>query len=116
MSYFHGFEQYQSLSSKNTGQLLYQGKIVPGDNYGINMGGSLAVTPEILLDTSLSFTYYDKIRYEPYRISNSGLNGLANIGAGFLVSKDLFFTLNAAAGITKDSPDFVFSTSVPYSF
>lgn len=120
-SYIHGFEKYQSLSIKSTNRLVFQGMVHPGDIYDTEIGVTLAATPKISLDTSLAFFYLEETHYQSSHASSrmsdhNQLTGLVNIGVGVIVSKDLFFTFNAGAGITKHSPDFIFSTSMPYNF
>jgi hypothetical protein len=98
----------------------FQGKVSPGDGYGARMGLSLAATPEIALDSTLTFNFYNPTRFQPtngpsYEGARSTV-GYISLIAGFLLAKNLFLSVTAAAGVTKDASDFVFSVALPYTF
>ncbi|WP_295390732.1 hypothetical protein [uncultured Thiodictyon sp.] len=103
------------------GGLDYQtGRLTPADSYGLTLGVSLAATPGISLDTGLSFDFTGRTRVEPlggeaYQ-SAIATAGYFTLGADFTLGKNLFLNLSAAAGVTADANDFIFSIMLPYRF
>ena len=94
--------------------------IRPGDLYGLGFGVSLAATPEISLDAGLSFDFiagddFERPDADAYR-TDFATAGYLELGADFVVYKDLFLTLSAAVGVTEDANDFIFSVALPYRF
>jgi hypothetical protein len=95
-------------------------RIKPGASYGYRFGASLAATPSITFDGSISGAFNQ-------RTTATTTEGTAfilpattlvflNAGAGFLLSQDLSLLLNASAGVTRDTPNFVLSASLPFRF
>ncbi len=119
-SYWHSPAKTVTIQYKNNGAIIYQGPITPGDSYGLDLGASLAVTPTISLDSGFSFSWAHSTQYNlaPGANFNTGraTAGYFNLGMGILLGRDWFLTLNAAAGVTKDATDFIFSMALPYSF
>lgn len=94
--------------------------IEPGDLYGVGFGVSLAATPEISLDAGLSFDFiagddFERPDADAYR-TDFATAGYLELGADFVLYKDLFLTLSAAVGVTEDANDFIFSVALPYRF
>ncbi len=98
----------------------FDGKISPGDDYGFNLGASIAATPEITLDIGFSLSHYEKDSYFPKSYTSySGTDatvGMINFGSNIMLKKNLFLSLSLGAGVTKDASDMVFSVAVPYLF
>ncbi len=118
LTYIHTVAQ--SLSIQGGSQSGFRGRIAPGSGYATEMGVSLAATPAVSLDAGLSFSFWDRTRFEPmgnaaYEGSRATV-GYLNLGAGFLLRKDLFLSVSAAAGVTKDASPFVLSVALPYRF
>lgn len=102
------------------GEASFRGRIAPGNTWGYRLGASLAATPAISFDASLSGSFsrstdVNSVAFGAYTLPNS-TTVFFNLGAGFLLARNLSLLLNAAAGATKDSPDFIFSLSLPYRF
>ena len=102
------------------GTAYQAGRVAPADIYSLTLGVTLAATPAISLDAGLSFDFIgeDSVRPldgAPYR-SSAETAGYFNLGATFTLGKDLFLNLSAAAGVTDDANDFVFSIALPYRF
>lgn len=96
------------------------GRLRPADSYGLILGVALAATPDISLDTGLSFDFAGKNQVrlrdgEAYQGAVSTV-GYITLGADFTLDKNLFLNLSAAAGVTADANDFVFSLALPYRF
>lgn len=117
--YQHAFGDTVTLRD-SAGRPVFRGRIAPGDDYGFDAGVSLAATPAISLDAGLSFAFYDSTRYEPTGArafdGSRATAGYMTLGSGFLLSNRLFLSLDAAAGVTDDASDFVFSMAMPYRF
>lgn len=120
----YGYLAYSHEWAKTTtyfaGGTYQMGRITPADTYGLGLGVSLAATPEVSLDAGLSFDFQGRGKVAPaaggdYRLARSSA-GYVNMGAGFLLSRELFLNLMAAAGVTDDADDFVLSAELPYQF
>ncbi len=119
ISYGRAFAKSVTISDSGTGAILFQGRITPGDTYGLGMGVSLAATPEIALDAGLSFSFANSSRFD---LSNTAFfpgrstAGYLNLGTSILLTKRMSLSIGAAAGVTRDASDFVFSVALPYRF
>jgi hypothetical protein len=96
------------------------GRLTPADRFGLTLGVTLAATPTISLDAGLSFDFPGGDEVEPlggdaYHTAVATA-GYINLGADFTLGKNLFLNLSAAAGVTDDANDFIFSISLPYRF
>jgi opacity protein-like surface antigen len=117
MSYGHGWSKSTTYLD---GAEYRMGRITPADTYGLGVGVSLAATPEITLDAGLSFDFRGRGKMAPLdgeatRTARSSA-GYIHLGAGFLLSKDLFLNLSAASGVTDGATDFILSVELPYHF
>lgn len=96
------------------------GSIEPADMFGVGLGVSLAATPEISLNAGLTFDYMGKDAITPLNSDSYetafATAGYINLGADFVLHKNLFLNLSAAAGVTDDANDFIFSIALPYRF
>jgi hypothetical protein len=119
LSYTHAFAR--NVNADNLlGESTFSGRIDPGDAWGYRFGASLAATPEITLDASLSgaFVRGTDVRSDAagsFTLPKSTI-ALVNLGAGFILSRNLSLLISTSAGATDDSPDFIFSASLPYRF
>lgn len=119
VSYGHAFPKSVALSDKVSGAVLFQGRIAPGDAYGIGMGMSLAATPEIALDAGLSFSFANSSQFDSLNttiLPGRSTAGYLNLGTSILLTKNMSLSISAAAGVTRDASDFVFSVALPYRF
>ena len=119
ISYGHGFPKFATISVKDTGAILFQGRIAPGDAYGLGMGVSLAATPEIALDAGLSFSFANSSRYELLNTAfypGRATVGYFSFGTSFLLTKRMSLSVGASTGVTKDTSDLAFSVALPYRF
>ena len=117
LSYSHG---WATTASYMEGEKYYTGKITPADSYGLGLGASLAATPEISLDAGMSFEFKGKNKVAPlegnaYHTARSTA-GYFNLGATFVLNRNLSLNLTAAAGVTDDAENFIFMASLPYRF
>lgn len=122
----YGGLAYSHAFSKNVraddllGERPFSGRIEPGDSWAFRLGASLAATPDISLDTSLSWAFIEGATVDSdatgkRRLSRATVAAL-NLGATFMLTRDLALQLSAAAGATDDSPDYSFSIALPYRF
>jgi hypothetical protein len=85
--------------------------------FGVGAGASLAVTPDISLTAGLNFAFEGDAEADGPNISGSGTTiGLVELGAGVVLSKDVFLNFTGALGITDDSPDVILGVSLPIRF
>ena len=119
LSYAHALEKSAVVREKSSGNILFQGRIAPGDSYGLGMGVSLIATPEIALDAGLSLSFakggrYDVVNSTIYPAGTTA--GYMNLGASFLLTRNLSLSVSAVAGVTKDTSDLALSVALPYRF
>lgn len=92
-------------------------KVSLGETYGVNFGVSLAATPTVSLDAGVSFAFTDRVRLDGIEIPGSrATEGYIDLGTGVRLTKNLFLSLTASAGVTDDAADFIFSVALPYRF
>jgi len=119
VSYTHAYSD--DVNADNfLGERRFSGRIDPGDAWSYRLGASLAATPDISLDASLSGAFVQGTEVHSdaagrYTLSRATVTTL-NLGASFILSRDLSLLLSASAGATDDSPDFIFSMALPYRF
>jgi len=119
LAYSHGHSK--SVSAENLfGESRFNGRIAPGAAWNYRLGTSLAATPEISLDASVSgaFVRGDEVRSDAGGVVKQPKSTIAfiNLGAGFVLTRQLSLLVSASAGATKDSPDLIFSTTLAYRF
>ncbi len=91
------------------------GRIEPGNEWGLDIGAFLAVSP----DTSISFTVDQKYQ-PPIRLNGSSLPGTDRTGATFqvgvamLLSSRTFLNVTSGIGLTSDVPRFQLAVSAPF--
>ena len=117
LSYSHGWPTTTEIWDDAAARAV---TITPADLYGVGLGVSLAVTPEISLDSGLSFEFLGGDRFamangDTLRGTPSTA-GYLDLGADVVLRKNLFLRLSAAAGITEDAEDVLFSLALPYRF
>jgi len=93
------------------------GEIDPGDTYQ-GFGGVNVQLSELV---SLNLSFVDQFTTESSQngqdLDGSDLNDARLVlGTAVGVGQNASLTFNAAAGLTKESPDFVFTVSLPISF
>jgi len=117
--YVHSFSKHVSADDL-LGESRFSGRIYPGDAWIYRLGASLSATPEITLDASLSGAFIEGTRVHSERFGNYSLSRATvasfNLGAAVILTRDLALLLSASAGVTDDSPDFIFSIALPYRF
>jgi len=90
------------------------GKLDPGDNWGFSLGMAVALN----LNNSLSFAYDQQFTgrstLDGQVIPGSyATTGVFSIGTAFSFSDNLTVDMSLGIGVTEDSPDLLFSVSVP---
>jgi hypothetical protein len=119
VSYAHSKPEDASVRASNA-TTVFQGRIAPGNSTGLSGGVSLAATPDISLDAGLAFNFFRDTRFSPAAGTSFAATrhseGYLTLGTGFVIMKNLFLTLNAAAGVTSEANKFIFSVALPYRF
>lgn len=119
VSYAHAWPKTVVIRAKNSGEVLFEGRIAPGDSYGLGMGVSLAATPEIALDAGLSLVFANSSRLELLGTSfypGRSTIGYLNLGTSILLTKNLSLAVSASAGVTQDASDLILAVALPYRF
>lgn len=108
------------------GSLLYtmnlpvstpQGRLVPGDTYGVNLGLALALN----LDTSINFVWEQRF-IEGSEINGSKIPGSTlfpgnlRIGATYTFTPTVSLDVSVAIGLTRDAPDVQTIVAIPIRF
>lgn len=98
----------------------FSGRVVPANAYSASLGASLAATPTLSLNMGWSYSTRGGTLYQPGNgtaytgtLSNSAY---LSLGAGFLLTKNLFLDLSVSAGVTRDAWDHIIAISLPYRF
>ena len=117
----YGYTFPRQLNAPNLfGQPEFMGRIKPGASYGYRFGASLAATPSITFAGSISGAFNERTTATTTAgtafILPATTLVFLNFGAGFLLSQDMSLLLNASAGVTGDTPNFVLSATVPFRF
>lgn len=115
---FYGGASYSyRLSEPTTDENGLLTRLKPGGVYGLNMGLSLAATPDVSLDAGLSFSFVDKTKVDTTLIPGSHRTlGYVDLGARIRLTRKLFLSLSTSSGVTDDATDFIFSMALPYRF
>ncbi len=93
------------------------GEVSPGESYGVNLGMALSLN----LDTSLSFNYSYRYTTETevndQKIRGSDLT-TSNLSIGLSKARSDFYAMDIdlTIGLTRDTPDFQFTVSLPFDF
>lgn len=124
---FYGTSSYGRAKSLNAtlredeGAPYFTGRIDPGDTYRLGFGVSLAATPEVALDVGMSMVRVQRTRYTDaasgeVSFSDRQTIGILNLGTRTLLSRNLSMSVSAAAGLTRNAPDFSLTVALPYRF
>ena len=93
------------------------GEIDPGDTYQAFGGVNVQLSELVSLNLSFVEQYTRKTEQEGIRIDGTETNDARLVlGTAVGVGSNASLTFNAAAGLTQESPDFVFTISLPISF
>ena len=98
----------------------FNGNIVPANSYSASLGASLAVSPSSSINMGWSYTRNGATLYQPGLgnpyLGTPGNAAYLQIGAGFTLTKNWYLDISAAAGVTRDAWDHIFTISLPYRF
>lgn len=119
ISYSRAQEAFASIQVRDNPP-QFTGRIKPGDVYGLGFGVSLAATPDVALDTGLTLAFAEQPRFRDVsgntEYGTRRTVGYLNLGTRVLLTRNLFLSVSAAAGVTKDASDLVLSFALPYRF
>lgn len=98
----------------------FNGIIAPANSYFASLGASLAVSPSTSVNMGWSYTRSGATTYQPGSDSaymgTPGNAAYLQLGAGFKLTKNWYLDIGAAAGVTRDAWDHIFTISLPYRF
>jgi hypothetical protein len=93
------------------------GEIDPGDTYQLFGGVNVQLSELVSLNLSFVDQYTTKTVQNDITIAGTEVNDARLVlGTSVGVGQNASLTFNAAAGLTDESPDFVFTVSLPVSF
>jgi hypothetical protein len=93
------------------------GEIDPGDTYQLFGGVNVQLSELVSLNLSFVDQYTTKTVQNDITIDGTEINDARLVlGTAVGVGQNASLTFNAAAGLTDESPDFVFTISLPVSF
>jgi hypothetical protein len=85
--------------------------------FGLGLGASLAVNPDISASAALRFEFEEEVKRNETSIPGSSTTtGIVELGLGVVLRKNVFMNINAGFGITDDAPDTSVSVSFPLRF
>lgn len=110
---FYGDLSYSHPFSRN-----FQGSnFQAGDTIGFGVGSTLAATPEIALSLGMNFSFVGDWEVDGIDINGSDRTiGIVSLGAGFLLSQNLYLSIAGQFGVTEDASDLGLSVALPMRF
>lgn len=92
-------------------------KFQPGNTFGLGAGFTLAATPEIALSSSINFNFISKFKTDGISITGTDRTiGTLGVTAGFLLSRNAYFSVSGQFGVTDDAPDLALGVALPVRF
>jgi hypothetical protein len=87
------------------------------DVFGFGLGSNLAVTPDVTISASFDFAFENEFEINGVEVRGSDTTiGQFTLGAGVVLTRDIFLSLTGGVGITDDSPDVIIGVSLPIRF
>ena len=84
---------------------------------GFGFGANLAATPDISMNAGFDFAFEGDIERDGVKLDGTATTvGLFEIGAGFVLTQDVFLSFSGGIGVTDDSPDVILNASLPIRF
>jgi hypothetical protein len=93
------------------------GRVRPGDEIALQLGGSLAVSP----DTSLSVSFLQDFRTDT-TVDKAPIGGsdqvasVVQFGLDQVLSRNILLDVSVGVGVTRDAPNYTFAVSLPIRF
>jgi hypothetical protein len=83
----------------------------------LNLGGNLALSPQMSLNTAFDFWRRDDVRAAGLPLKNSSvLDGYYSIGLSSVISRSLMIIVTGSTRLLGPGPDFSLNLSFPYQF
>lgn len=93
------------------------GRLQPGDNWEVFMGMNFAVSEKLGLFMSVFDSDFATTRVNGVKRPNTAFNnGVLSIGTSIVLSPTRTMVVSIGKGLTKESPDFQFTISMPMAF
>lgn len=106
---FTGIVSYQKTLKKNG--------IEPGDQVSLNVGATLAASPQTSLSLGLQQTYIGETKVNDVRVPGSSAVASAfTLGASSTIGRSLFVSILGGIGLTESAPAYFFNVTVPFRF
>jgi hypothetical protein len=89
----------------------------PGQEFGLNLGANLALSPETSLSVSLTQSYADDLEFDGDKIDGSNQQAATfNFGGSTIIGPRMLLRLTSSIGLTDDAPDYGLRASLSYRF
>lgn len=91
--------------------------IQPGQQVGLNLGASLALSPETSLSVALSQSYADDLEVDGNTLNGSNQTSATfDFGGSTIIARRTLLRLTSSIGLTDDAPDYGLRAAVSYRF
>jgi hypothetical protein len=93
------------------------GRLNPGDNWEAFVGLNFAVSERLGLNMTFFDSGFSALEVDGVKRKNTAFNsGVLAIGTSIVLSPNRTLLISAGKGLTKESPDFQFTISLPMTF
>lgn len=106
---FTGTVAYQKTLKKNG--------IEPGDQISLNVGATLAASPQTSLSIGLQQIYSRETKIDNVKVPGSDtVSSAFTLGASSTIGRSLFVSLLGGIGLTESAPSYFFNVTIPFRF
>ncbi|MGZ5049678.1 MAG: hypothetical protein ACXWF8_03835 [Methylobacter sp.] len=106
---FTGTVAYQKTLKKNG--------IEPGDQISLNVGATLAASPQTSLSIGLQQIYSRETKINNVKVPGSdNVSSAFTLGASSTIGRSLFVSLLGGIGLTESAPSYFFNVTIPFRF
>jgi hypothetical protein len=91
-------------------------RVRPGNIYGLRFGTALATAPSNSLRAAVSLNLLDRTRIDGQAVPTDDLNAFLELGGSAVLTPSTAIDILFAAGLTRNTPDFRLTVSVPIRY
>jgi hypothetical protein len=119
ISYTANLPRYKPVANTNPDNPLstVTGHVDPGDTIGSSIGAALAINPAASISVAYEQSFTRSTSLNGLHIPGSYLNeGILRLGTSYMYALGRTIDISLGIGLTRDTPDFQFSASLPFRF
>lgn len=90
--------------------------VQPGNIYGLRFGTALATAPSNSLRAAVSLSWQDKTRISGAEVPTDDVSAFLELGGSAVLTPSTAIDILFAAGLTRNTPDFRLTVSVPVRY